>query len=179
MRHRQLSFIPEEMRCSKCRQVKAIAEFDRDKQKSTGRCPTCKVCRNKWRNAPENQAICAERHKRWRDKNPEKVKAMRRRSYHSHKETHKNRCLQKKYDITLEQYIAILKSQNGVCAICCGIERTGKQLAVDHCHKTKKIRGLLCSSCNNALGRFKDNPNTLIAAANYLMKGGVLSHCQL
>jgi hypothetical protein len=62
-------------------------------------------------------------------------------------------------------------SQNGVCAIC-GSPPTGTRshglLAIDHCHDTLKIRGLLCNNCNNGLGRFKDNPDSLRKAADYL-----------
>ncbi|HET8686207.1 MAG TPA: endonuclease VII domain-containing protein [Methanosarcina sp.] len=77
----------------------------------------------------------------------------------------KNIDLKKRFNITLDQYKEMLALQDNVCAICLQPEkrkdhRTGliRELAVDHCHTTGKIRGLLCTDCNTALGLFKDNP---------------------
>lgn len=64
----------------------------------------------------------------------------------------KNSHLKDTFEITLEQYDQILDSQGGVCAICGGINQDGRRLAVDHNHKTEKIRGLLCGVCNTRLG---------------------------
>jgi hypothetical protein len=63
----------------------------------------------------------------------------------------------------------MLQQQNGLCAICKKTE-TGKtsNLCVDHCHKTGKVRGLLCNNCNKGLGLFKDNPEVLLNASAYL-----------
>lgn len=78
-------------------------------------------------------------------------------------------CIQKKFGITKEEYARLLKKQKGCCAVC-KRPPTGrfKRLAVDHCHKTKKIRGLLCSGCNRAMGYLGDSPQTLQRAVNYL-----------
>jgi hypothetical protein len=59
--------------------------------------------------------------------------------------------LKLKYNMTVEQYDKMFEKQNGLCAIC-GRPQNSKTLAVDHNHNTGKIRGLLCSSCNTALG---------------------------
>jgi hypothetical protein len=75
--------------------------------------------------------------------------------------------LRRKYGITLEDFSNRLQKQSGVCAICGGLNKDRK-LAVDHDHRTKQIRGLLCSSCNLGIGRFKDSPELLIKAAQYL-----------
>jgi hypothetical protein len=82
------------------------------------------------------------------------------------------------YKLTNEEYEKILKKQNYVCKIC-GQQETAKlkgiikKLSVDHCHKSQKkgvlkIRGLLCHHCNQGLGAFRDNPDYLRNAANYL-----------
>lgn len=77
-----------------------------------------------------------------------------------------------KYGITVEEYEILLKKQNGVCAICGRPPKVGgKRLAVDHCHKTKAIRGLLCRHCNYGLGWFHDNYESLLKASHYLMGG--------
>lgn len=82
--------------------------------------------------------------------------------------------MKSKYGLTKEQYLELLSQQNGVCAICKKPEkRTTKsgelmKLHVDHCHNTKQIRGLLCHSCNTAIGHFEDNIDALKAAVEYL-----------
>ena len=77
----------------------------------------------------------------------------------------RDRYLRTEYGITLAQYEKLLEKQIGGCAIC---GRKEKCLAVDHDHATARVRGLLCHSCNNGLGRFKDDPKRLRKAANYL-----------
>ena len=96
----------------------------------------------------------AEYAKKWRKDNPDKCR---------------NTYLRKHYGITLEDYNRMYKEQNGVCAIC-GQEEplSSSSLAVDHDHETKKIRGLLCSKCNQGLGCFKDSQEILNKAFNYL-----------
>lgn len=74
--------------------------------------------------------------------------------------------LQYIYGLKPGEYKALLEQQYKRCAIC---HKSGK-LVVDHDHKTGKVRGLLHSDCNTALGLFKDNPRTVRAAARYLEK---------
>lgn len=77
----------------------------------------------------------------------------------------------KKYNITQNDYNTMLEQQNFCCQICKKKNTEFKfKLAVDHCHTTNKIRGLLCSSCNTALGSFKDNIEILSEAIKYLEK---------
>ncbi len=75
--------------------------------------------------------------------------------------------LKKAYGLNSEQYQKKLEYQNYGCALC-GTPQSTKALAVDHCHTTGKIRSLLCTLCNTGLGMFKDNPELLIKAADYL-----------
>lgn len=80
----------------------------------------------------------------------------------------------RQYGITSETYTQQLYNQGGVCAICRHVDAKSGQngqpqrLAVDHCHKTGKIRGLLCSACNLMLGNAQDDPRLLRLAASYL-----------
>lgn len=90
-----------------------------------------------------------------------------------------NRYMLRKYGITLDRYKEMLTEQGGVCAICKRPERsiefkTGqtRNLAVDHCHATKKVRGLLCFDCNSAIGRLKESTALLDAAKAYLLTHG-------
>ena len=81
----------------------------------------------------------------------------------------------KKYGLTADEYDRMHKDHKGVCAICKQPETKKNQygvmkLAVDHCHDTGKIRGLLCMCCNRALGLLKENENTISCLANYVAK---------
>ena len=72
--------------------------------------------------------------------------------------------------ISSSQYTQMNNDQMGLCAICVEPDRYGKELSVDHCHATGRIRGLLCSACNPALGAFADDPQRLLSAATYLQR---------
>ena len=117
------------------------------------------------------------RYGRWAAENRDKARAASLRHYHANREkinaraTHKNR--KRKFGITQEQYEALLEAQNHKCAICANPEvatRNGKlkSLAVDHDHRTSRIRGLLCMACNTMLGNSRESPLTLCAAILYL-----------
>lgn len=81
-----------------------------------------------------------------------------------------NRALElRKYGMTLEDLKKLYIAQDNKCKICDTPESELKQmLHVDHCHKTGKVRGLLCYGCNSGLGGFKDNVNNLRKAIEYL-----------
>lgn len=96
--------------------------------------------------------------KNQREKNPDVIKGYK---------------LKESFGISIEEYNQMLFKHDNKCAICSKPEIAKfkgkiKALAVDHCHETGKIRGLLCSGCNTALGKFKDSIELLIKAANYL-----------
>ena len=83
-------------------------------------------------------------------------------------------CFNKKL-VTREEYTEFLVKQGGKCAICGNFETVKRKstgitfkLCVDHCHTTGRVRGLLCNKCNLGLGKFKDNPESLITAYKYL-----------
>jgi hypothetical protein len=70
-----------------------------------------------------------------------------------------------RYGLTIAKYESIVKKQNGHCAICLEIV---PKLVIDHDHKTRKVRGLLCHHCNTFLGLAKDSTSTLESAIRYL-----------
>jgi hypothetical protein len=81
--------------------------------------------------------------------------------------------LKRKYNLTVEEYEEIFNTQNGVCAICLNPETyvyNGRtyRLAVDHCHTTGKVRGLLCKDCNQILGRFNEDLDRFQRAIEYI-----------
>ncbi len=83
----------------------------------------------------------------------------------NNRQRRRNCRLKHAHGITLETYDGMVIRQNQSCLIC---HRKPKQLVVDHCHKTNKIRGLLCNTCNIGLGYFEDNISTLNKAIKYL-----------
>jgi len=87
-----------------------------------------------------------------------------------HHERQRQYALKGKYNLTPDQYSAMLESQGGRCAICgklpSGTGRNG--LAIDHCHNTAAVRGLLCFDCNTGLGKLGDTAEALECALAYL-----------
>jgi hypothetical protein len=99
-----------------------------------------------------------EYYQRWHDANPT--------AYMRHNKT---RQLRRDYGIELADYLLMHEQQDGKCAICGGPPENGKSLAVDHCHVTGRVRGLLCLKCNSGIGMFKDSLETVLAAVDYLL----------
>lgn len=76
--------------------------------------------------------------------------------------------LQYRYGIGLNEYQVMLEEQNYRCAICERPRTVDRDLAVDHEHESRVVRGLLCGDCNRSLGGFQDNPSICRKAAAYL-----------
>jgi hypothetical protein len=74
----------------------------------------------------------------------------------------------RKTGVTQEQYDGAYLKQKGVCAICSGVEASGRELAADHCHTTGVFRGLLCMKCNRGIGYLDDDAVLVEKALNYL-----------
>lgn len=139
------------------------------------RCPTCKVEKpysgfHKNKAAPDGyQWHCIECRIAI-DRRPWKREYDKNR-YHTQKETaYLDPYYRRVYNISLDDYKVLLAKQNGTCAICQQVCSSGRRLAVDHCHKTQKVRGLLCGSCNQAIGLLKDNKEIMQSAIKYLEK---------
>ena len=119
-----------------------------------------KATRKKYRQTETYKKV----QKRYQDRS-EQLK----RYYQDNKENLKCKDLQKKYGITLEEYNNFLEQQNYLCNICENhIEEFSRSLAVDHCHKTGKVRSLLCSKCNTALGLVGENIDVLESMIGYI-----------
>lgn len=132
--------------CSICEIVKPLNEFAKRKNRKSGLYCYCKKC------------ACKAKTK-WKRDNPEKDILCRRKSM-----------LKRRYGVTLEQYDRMLEEQNGVCAICGGVNKGGWRLAVDHDHDTGKVRGLLCQNCNRRVGELENNPTLFRSTINYLSR---------
>ena len=134
--------------CIKCKESKELTDFHRDAQNKDGFSNTCKLCKAAY----------------------QKGLSFNKRKGHK---------LRYEYDLSYEEYAAMLKKQNNRCAICKKKEtvinasnKKVQKLCVDHNHKTGKVNGLLCTSCNKALGLFKDDPDLLFQAYTYLVEAG-------
>lgn len=104
---------------------------------------------------PEYRAKSRLYSKKWVENNP------------SQRKRHVRRSRIRKYGITPEQYDAMLEAQGNRCAICGGGNR--RPMAIDHCHKTGKVRALLCDSCNTSLGHI-ERDGFLEKALQYIAK---------
>ena len=117
-----------------------------------------------------------EKGKKWYAANKEKAKELRKKWRDKNKNYWKEWDLMRKYSISEGQYQEMLTAQDNKCIICNNKEnvkhKSGviKRLAVDHCHSTGKVRGLLCYRCNTSIGKFEDSIELLESAINYLKK---------
>jgi hypothetical protein len=134
----------------------------------------CGSCYGKWLKLvkPDYAERQREKHRRWVEQYPEKMKAAQERLKTNGKRVKiQRRCdLKRAYRLTEPVFNAMLAEQGGVCKIC-GRPETCKgknHLSIDHCHTTGDVRGLLCNQCNRGIGWFRDNPQQLRAAAEYL-----------
>lgn len=131
------------------------------------RCESCRKARKKLTDA--------EKARRWREANPDR--AREHWNKHNRKRLADPEFLRQKreahmlktYGLTVADFDALLAKQGGVCAICKGTPNgPGKRFHVDHCHKSSKVRGLLCGKCNTAIGLLNDDPERAESAAAYL-----------
>lgn len=126
----------------------------------------CKECYRKLLIARNPQVAIANRAraKRWKENNQERYALLGKAKH-----------LRRKFGITLIEYQNLLDSQRGVCFLCKNpekiknhISKKTSSLAVDHCHKTGKIRGLLCFKCNTTIAHIENNPDIYQIIRGYL-----------
>ena len=132
---------------------------------SPGRGSVCRTCKNEYHRSrysnPELRRKSLESVARWRARNPD---------------AEHERRLKRLFNITLDEYNDLFDRQGGLCAICRQPETVRRmkkgdgpeRLAVDHCHDTGRIRGLLCFKCNTAIGSLGDTQEHVNRAINYL-----------
>jgi hypothetical protein len=154
--------------CSTCKRILQRCEFRVDRSNPDGLMYHCRKCKSEKEKAAhqKNPAIRKRINDKWKEKRKVYYSDEKRKRKYKHEE------LLRTFGLTLEQYEQMLQSQNNSCAICKRPERAknAKKLAVDHCHTTGNIRGLLCSNCNRALGLLEDRTDLLKEAIVYLTK---------
>ena len=151
--------------CSTCHQEKPVSEFSKQSVRPDGLNITCKHCLSARQEArykdPVKRQRILEAGARWRKRNPD---------------ADADKTLRRKYGITLAQYDELFEAQGGVCALCKKGETTKRRkkgegrerLAVDHCHDTGRVRGLLCFKCNTAIGSLGDTEADAQRVVDYL-----------
>jgi hypothetical protein len=185
-----------EMRtCITCGETKPVEDMALRSGKPRNQCKACKTAHQKaWvEKQPERAAINAERGREWRKNNPDRTAEYTRRKnerpgFREQKRAYmreyyanlsdserRDRDYRRFYGISLVEYEQMVHNQGGLCAICRqpppkDSGRVPGVLVVDHCHTNGHVRGLLCFTCNLAIGYFKDNPDSLLSAAQYLLK---------
>lgn len=138
--------------CTACNETKPPTAFF----KKTAKCKPChyeamRVYRR------DNWDKCYETRKRYRARNPERMAELTRKS-----------ALKTRYGLTPAEYEQMFAAQGGACAICGTHPAAKRRLCVDHSHKTGKPRALLCDPCNAGLGAFRDSPELLRKAAEFI-----------
>ena len=131
------------------------------------RCVSCKAVRKR----EQDRAKAA----RWRDANRERAREQwnrhnrKRLADPAHRQQKRDNELRRVYGLTRQELDALIAKQRGKCAICNGDPNgAGTRLHVDHCHDSKRVRGLLCGKCNTAVGLLDDDPARAEALAKYL-----------
>jgi hypothetical protein len=180
--------------CTKCNIEQSITEFRKDQHNPTGYHVHCRTCFNLFQKEyrTKNRDVVNRYATNYYKENAERIKAMRKlrrqgkptTEFHSKNKifdenSYYNRGGWKKrrenswrqrgmVGMTYDLYEQMLIDQNNKCAIC-NLEHTDiKKLHVDHCHNTGKVRGLLCSNCNNGMGKLGDSIERLELVINYL-----------
>jgi hypothetical protein len=143
--------------CKLCNEIKPRSDFYlRSKKKLTIQA-ICKIC-------------SINRNKQYVISNPDKIRQAKRKEYRKNELRYREYNLKRTYGIDLHDYNKMLAAQNGACAICKKSHtiRKNKRLDVDHDHETGKVRGLLCSYCNQVIGDAKEDIVILENAITYL-----------
>lgn len=178
--------------CTKCKLDKhPIDDFHRTGERRLARCKACvREAVKQYQESPEGKATrqayidSPKSREWWRKHNTSPEEKARNAAYQRtpkwlesrrmHNKTpqgsrvRKNIRLKSDYGITLEQYKKMFADQHGQCKICGTSDPGDKSFHVDHCHMTQRIRGLLCFNCNVGLGKFRDDPELLKKAVEYL-----------
>lgn len=174
--------------CNVCGIEKPLTDFPtqikRDKLVYIGNCRICHNIKQKevyykdHENRKQKLRDCHVKHRDVRNKNAriyykeniDKIKEHYQNNREEILEKDWMRAIDRRYGITIEQYNEMLTKQNGGCAICKTFIpwSRSERFAIDHCHITGKVRGLLCHACNQALGMLNDDPEILRKAAKYI-----------
>jgi Recombination endonuclease VII len=145
--------------CFGCKAYLLLSAFNRDRGHKDGLEHRCRECRNAYRRRLWTKSATREKllASSQAFRKTEKGQRSRRKS-----------AWKSRYGMTEEEYCKLRRVQGNKCAICKELAVGEWDLCVDHHHSTKKVRGLLCKSCNTGLGMAKENVDILLAMVDYL-----------
>ncbi|MEU3839903.1 endonuclease VII domain-containing protein [Streptomyces sp. NPDC028635] len=179
--------VPDAKPCRKCRRLLPLAAFARDKNRRDGLQVDCRECvaeysaiRYRLRreamgspvrekaDVPQGHKLCRacgeiKPHSDWH-RNATASDGLATRCKACRAALGREQHLKRQYGITEAERDALIAAQCRVCCICLA----APPAHVDHCHETGRVRGVLCFSCNAALGQFKDRPDVIRRAAAYV-----------
>lgn len=154
--------------CKICQVTQPLQQFgvftQRNKTYHRGQCNDCRADYERKRRVVQGDYVRELERKQYQKKKEEDPEGV---AYY-YRDWH----LRKKYNLTLDEFEDRAALVDYKCEICGSEEQTHKNLVVDHNHNTGEVRGLLCSSCNQGLGHFKDSPYVLKKALDYLQERG-------
>jgi hypothetical protein len=158
-----------------CGEVKPLDDFYRSAGMRDGHRNDCKACNLALKR--KRYALDPDKHKAmvkcWQRANAEHVNAYQRelRAKPEQKRKQRDAYCRRTFGISADDFDALLEGQGGGCAICGCVPEREASFHLDHDHLTGDIRGILCLSCNQALGHFRDDAGLLERAAVYVRRG--------
>jgi hypothetical protein len=180
-----MAVVDGKMRCPQCGETKPLDAFAPALvRRGYGECRVCKNARNREYES-RNRDKVAIRVRAWNERNRDKVRARGLASYYRHHDERKAQArasyerpeaklakhsahVARRFGLSGIEYDAMLCTQGGGCAICRRPPKGSRRLAVDHDHETGRIRGLLCTLCNTALGRLGDTAASIESVLSYV-----------
>lgn len=147
-------------KCNQCGEEKKISEFYKHKNKANGHQSYCKKCT--YENAEQ-----------WVKNNLERNRKTKKDWYKINSKRLLLKRIKQEYGLSEQEYNGLIEKQKNKCAVCGTSDvkmNHCKRLVIDHCHKTGKVRGLLCNHCNTALAAVNDNVDTLKKLIKYVKK---------
>jgi Recombination endonuclease VII len=148
--------------CTICKKRLPLKAFHKNRLKSDGLQTRCRNCYRDWYNQRYEESS------EFRDKRKNHFREFYQEKYPERRQRQNDDKMFRKYGMTRKEFDAMSKAQDDLCAICKRFPEGKTRLSVDHCHKTLKVRGLLCDKCNIGIGMFQDDPQLLAAAIRYL-----------
>lgn len=134
-----------EFDCAHCKSLKKPEEFNKRTPTAANRRPVQNLCR-----------LCQKGYAAGHWGNTE------------HRQKKKDYSRWYKYNLTKEEFAKLKTEQGGYCKLCKKPEPANRELCVDHCHATGRVRGLLCLKCNSAIGQLGDDEAGLQKALQYI-----------
>ncbi len=157
--------------CTECHQLLPLANFDKNPLGKCGRTAKCRPCRAQRYYRTDKARAKRAAYMRERRTDP----AQRSREYLLAESPDRLRTAYaatvfRKYGLTVEDVARMFNDQQGLCASCGDPIDLGKLTRIDHCHKTGKVRSLLCHADNTALGFLLESPERIQKLAAYVQR---------